>query len=220
MLNRPDNKIIIGKTGSGKTVKVMNLIADRDRLLIFDTMGHDYRDGVVFYDLDRLKTFWLKVYRESFRLIYRPTDELSEFNEICDLVWKCRNVTFVVEELSIFTESQRTPMAFKRILKQGRHRDIHFIGITQRPVGIDRNVTAQASEICVFATDEPRDIKYLQERLGDKIAELLQQLEPYQYIIKRDGSDQFEIARDRYGEQKEAEQEQTDPVDAGDVCDR
>lgn len=217
-MQKPDNKIIIGKTGSGKTVKVLSLIRERDRVVMFDTLGHDYSDGVVFYNLDELKAFWLKVYRGPFRLIYRPVDEQAEFAEICDLVYKCGNLVFVVEELSLFAEPMRTPLAFKRILKQGRHRDIRFVGVTQRPHGIDRIITSQANEVYVFRTDEPRDVKYLQERLGDEIGELLQRLEPYQYILKTDESDEFITGKESY--ETEAEQGQADQVDAGDVCDR
>jgi len=181
-MNKPDNTVIIGKTGSGKTVRALNLIADRDRVIIFDTLGHDYTDGVVFYDLAALKTFWATVYRGSFRLIYRPLQEQPEFEEICELAYKCGDLTLVAEELDIFAQPQRMTLAFQQMIKRGRHKDIRFIGITQRPFGIDRTITSQANHIFIFKTDEPRDVKYLCELLGDDIKEMLEGLEPYEYI--------------------------------------
>ncbi len=79
-MDKPDNRLIIGKTGSGKTVKALNLIKDRPRVVIFDTLGHDYSDGVVFYDLAALAAFWRRVYRGRFRLIYRPADPVAQFD--------------------------------------------------------------------------------------------------------------------------------------------
>lgn len=173
---------MIGKTGSGKTAKVRNLISKIDRVVIFDTTGHDYNDGVVFYDLAELKRFWSQVYRGSFRIIYRPLDEVKEFPVICDLVWKCMDLTFVAEEIDLFCKPNLTADEIRTILKRGRHRDIRFIGVTQRPYGIDRAVTAMGTEFFIFKTDEPRDIDYLADRLGSDIREQLKLLEQYQYI--------------------------------------
>ncbi|OHB60898.1 MAG: hypothetical protein A2167_05515 [Planctomycetes bacterium RBG_13_46_10] len=173
---------MIGKTGSGKTVKVRNLIADESRVLCFDTTGHDYDDGVVFYDVKSLKTFWDKVYLKDFRLIYRPLNEVTEFPLICGLVWKCQDLVFVAEEIDLFCKPNGTPDEVRTILKRGRHRDIRFIGVTQRPYGIDRSVTAMGTEFFIFKTDEPRDVDYLAERFGSQIREQLKVLEQYQYI--------------------------------------
>lgn len=195
-MQRPDISLIVGKTGSGKTVKALNLIADRKRLLIFDTLGHDYSDGVIFYDIEKLKEYWLKVYRGDFRLIYRPLNELPEFDEICRLAYQCGNLTLVAEELDIFAQPQKIELGFRQILKRGRHNDIRFIGITQRPYGIDRTITSQATAIYIFRVDEPRDIKYLCERVSEKVDAGLAMLKEYEYMECTDRSDELVIKKD------------------------
>lgn len=122
------------------------------------------------------------VYRDSFRLIYRPLQDQPEFEEICELAYKCGNLTLVAEELDIFAQPQRMTLAFQQLIKRGRHKDIRFVGITQRPFGIDRTITSQADRIFVFKTDEPRDVKYLCELLGEEIRAELEALEPYEYL--------------------------------------
>lgn len=186
----------MGKTGSGKTVRALKLIEDRPRVVIFDTLGHDYTDGVVFYDLAALKAFWLKIYQGKFRLIYRPANDVEEFDEVCNLAYKCGNLVLVAEELDLFAPPRQLTPGIRHILKRGRHADITFIGITQRPYGIDRTVTALANEVYVFKTDEPRDIRYLAERLGEGIVPKLAALEPYQYVLQKDHSTEFIIGRD------------------------
>lgn len=195
-MDRPDIRLLIGKTGSGKTVKACKLIEDRPRVVIFDTLGHDYSDGVVFYELAALKAFWGKCYRGRFRLIYRPTSDVEEFDEVCDLAYKCGNLVFVAEELDLFCPPRQLTPGIRHILKRGRHADITFIGVTQRPYGIDRIVTAMCNEVYVFKTDEPRDIQYLSERLGEGIAEKIAALGEYEYVLQKDHSTEFIVGKD------------------------
>lgn len=175
------NIFIVGKTGSGKSVKARRLIAGENRLVVFDTMG-EYTDGVILDGYEELKRFWLKCYKGNFRLIYRPYDEQTEFTQVCDLVYLCGNVCFLVEECDLFFRPNAANIEARNILRRGRHRGVKFIGITQRPVQIDRNITAQATEAYIFKVDEPRDIDYLKARFGDEIESLIQGLKPFEYV--------------------------------------
>ena len=71
-------RLVFGIRGCGKTVKVRNLIKDTRRLLVVDTKGYDYFDGVSFHSLSELKKFWLTVYSGDFRLIYKPSGDNEE----------------------------------------------------------------------------------------------------------------------------------------------
>ena len=165
-MDKADIKLFVGKTGSGKTYKVARMIAGCDRVIMFDTQGKDYTDGVMFYDMGELRRFWLKVHRDKFRLIYRPIDPLREFEEICRLAFACKGLTVIAEELPSLCTSQIINEQLRKLIFRGRLNDIHFIGLMQRPIGIHRDITSQASEIFIFNIDEPRDVKYFQERIG------------------------------------------------------
>jgi len=195
-MDRADIKLIVGKTGSGKTFKCLNLTRHTERVIYFDTQGKDYTDGVMFYNLDELSRFWLKVYRGKFRLIYRPLDPMAEFEEICKLAFTCGNLTIVTEELPSLCGSQFIGAEFRKVIFRGRMQDIHFIGLMQRPIGIHRDITSQATEIFIFNIDEPGDVKYFTSRIGQNIEERIRALEKYQYLHWIDGAEQIEVGKD------------------------
>jgi hypothetical protein len=196
VLERPDNTLIIGKTGSGKTVHALRRSAQSDRLLIFDTNGHDYAAGVVIYTLADLRKFWRRCYQGKFRIIYRPENERPEFSEVAELVFACGNMTVVIEEADTFCRPQQVDLATWKILKRGRHRDLRVIMITQRPFGIDRTVTSQADEIVVFRTEEPRDLAYLEDRIGKDAVSKIVTLPEYHYVLWQGAGIPVEIRKD------------------------
>jgi hypothetical protein len=195
-MDRADIKLIVGKTGSGKTVKCLNLTRDIERVIYFDTQNKDYTDGVAFYDMSELSRFWLKVYKQKFRLIYRPVDPMNEFDEICRLAFTCGNLTIVAEELPSLCGSQVIGAELRKVIFRGRAHDIHFIGMMNRPIGIHRDITSQATEIFVFNIDEPRDLKYFQERIGQDIEQKVRSLGQYQYLHWLEGAEQIEVGKD------------------------
>lgn len=147
-------KLVFGIRGSGKTVKVRNLIKDNRRLLVVDTLCNDYFDGVAFHSLTELKRFWLKVYSSDFRLIYKPPGDESEIREdiaeICKLCDACENLTLVVEEINIIFDEKRPPTEFNNMIFSGRKSGIELIGVAQRPFGFGRKLTSQAKEFTSF----------------------------------------------------------------------
>ncbi len=195
-MDKADIKLVVGKTGSGKTCKVVKIIQDHERVIMFDTQGKDYMDGVMFYDLSELRRFWLNIYRGNFRLIYRPLDPLAEFEEICKIAFACGNLTIVAEELPSLCTSSVIGPEFRKVIFRGRSNDIRFIGLMQRPVGIHRDITSQANEIFIFNIDEPGDVKYFRNRIGTDIEDKIRQLDPYQYLRWQDGVKELEVNKD------------------------
>src|SRR4030065_2875337 len=150
-------KLLLGKRGPGKSSLANKLIENEKRLLIFDTLG-EYNNGVVFDAeyAERFREFWKRVYRGNFRLIYRPLNPEAEIDEIAELVFLLGNMTFLVEELDCYCTSWQISDAFAHIIQRGRHKNISLIGVTQRPFGIHRLLTAPGKEIYIFGTNGPR----------------------------------------------------------------
>jgi len=195
-------KLVFGIRGCGKTVKVRNLIKDVRRLLVVDTKGYDYFDGVSFHSLSELKKFWLKVYSSNFRLIYKPPgdneERIEDIAEICTLCETCENMTLVIEELNLIFDEKRPPTEFNRMIFSGREPGIELIGVAQRPARIGRNITSQAKEFYIFYNREPGDIRFFKQSLGTEAAVAICTLEQYQYLkwVYADGAQKFEICKD------------------------
>lgn len=171
--------LVFGIRGTGKSYFVKNhLLPKYPRRIIYDTQS-EYTDGIVFEDFDDLKKFWAEQHEKVFKIIYRPIKH-DRFLELCELVYLCGNMTFVIEELDLTAGTFDNDIDFLSLIKRGRHRNVNVIGISQRPFGINRNITSQAKEIYSFAQLEPRDIDYLRFYLGDS-AGIIQTLKNYHF---------------------------------------
>lgn len=188
--------MVFGKRGSGKSYLVKKMIADEKYLFVWDLMS-EYTEGVVFEQETMLKMceFWQSHYRRPHRIIYRPLQPKAEIEFVARCVYALGNITFVVEEIDSICDAYNMPDFFSNIVQRGRHRNITLIGVTPAPFGIHRDLTRQAKEIYVFNTNEPRDIQYLTNLLGSAIAEKIQSLGQYEYVLWRDGINEFTTGR-------------------------
>ena len=187
-------KLIFGKRGCGKTVLAQSLIKDQPRYLVYDTLG-EYETGVIVDDFATLQPFWRKVYRRNFTIIYQPLDPEGEFDMICELVYECQNMTFLVEEVDRYSRPLAMSRPMKELVQRGRHRNIEFIGVTQRPHIVDRLITSQAKEMFIFSTTEPRDIQYFKDTIGGDVETRIAELKEYEFVHQQDKSNELTIER-------------------------
>lgn len=189
-------KVVFGQRGSGKTTKAAGLTGGKPRVLFFDTLGHDYADGVIVETLAELRAFWRRCYRRRFRIVYRPLDPEAEFADVCRLVYACGNLTFVVEEVDLFFRAGRCEDAFTQIITRGRHADVELIAVTQAPKGFGSLLRSQAHEWYIFATREPDHIDYFKHRCPGVPPEVYATMERFCYVHYVDGSTTYNLCRD------------------------
>ncbi len=195
-------QLVIGKRGSGKSVLVKHMIRDERRLVIYDIMS-EYTEAVTFdyTERDRLAYFWRGLYRQGFRIAYRPLRPKDEIDWLAHAVFTLGDLTFVVEEIDAVCTPFDMSEWMQAIIQRGRHMNIEMIGVTPAPFGIHRDLTRQAKDIFIFRTSEPRDIQYLRRLLGETIEAKIAALEQYEFVHWSDQVDSLRIGKVQDGKQ-------------------
>lgn len=191
--------VVFGKRGSGKSVKARRLVAGRSRVLFYDSLGHDYDDGVICEGLATLKSFWKTTYRRKFRIVFRPDDPEGDFETVCSMVYAAGDLAFVVEETDLFfSPGGNTCDAFKNLIQRGRHANVDLFCVTQSPTGFGRLLTKQTDVFYLFSTREPSDLEYFRKRCGQAVSEKLPTLAKFEYVVHNDYEDKevIEVFRD------------------------
>lgn len=205
-MDKPEKIIILifGKRGSGKSELAKKGCRDKKRLLIYDTLG-EYTDGVIVSDLNELRDYWKKVYRGNFRIIYQPVNPKRDFNAICREVILCSDLTFLVEEIALYSKPLTLSDEFLEVIQHGRHHQVELIGTSQRPHGIDRMLTSQAKQMFIFNTTEPRDIDYFKEVVGYEVVKKIADLKQYEYVKWEDGLEELQVRKENIDENKQSQ---------------
>ena len=188
--------LVIGKRGSGKSYLVKHLIREARRLVVYDVMS-EYKHGVCFGPEDRQQMcdFWNKVYRGGFRIIYRPIQVKEEIDAIAKGCFVLGDVTFVIEEIDAVCTAWVMPEWMNYCVQRGRHKNIELIGVTPAPFGINRDLTRQAKRICVFNTNEPKDLDYLAALLGSDVKRIVPALGEYEFMEWIDGDEKCNVSK-------------------------
>lgn len=189
MFTQHSNITIFGMTGSGKSVLCRTLQEYFKNVIVFDTL-YEYSDneGIVFYDFQNFARYLIETeYMEvlPYRIIVRfppDLDENSEINNYLKMIYFRGDCTVVLEEVQNFASVHKIPKYLKQISLTGRHKKVNFITTTQRIAEIHKSLISQAHHIFSGFTDNPNDIKTLNE--NGFTAKLVDQINQYEFIWK------------------------------------
>jgi len=170
-------RVILGKKGFGKTSYVIAETDELKRLVIFD-YNREYTKGkIISTPFELIQQ--LRLNQDGFfRLIYRPSDEFSiqqHFEFFSEIVYEIPNSYVVMEEIDLVSTAGFMPEGLQKIINYGRHKAINLFAISRRAHKVPRDLTANADVIVTFNQQEPRDIKYLCDymgEVGEKVREL------------------------------------------------
>lgn len=157
-------------------------------MIVYDTLC-EYSDGVICQDFKHLCEAWRHLNGKDYKLVYQPISPNEDFAAVCDLVYKCGNITFLVEEIDSFLTINTAGLdrEFLNIVQRGRHREVELIGITQRPYAMPAILRSQCKELYTFRQFEKRDLEWLRGILGDR-ADEVEGLQQFEYIEFVEGS--------------------------------
>jgi hypothetical protein len=179
---QPLVRCVFGMRGSGKSTLARQLVAEAPRLLVHDPMReHD----CLHLELDAFAEFFERSPLDRFRV---GLCELGAEEEFCAWAWvlgqrvPAHQLTILLEEADLVAPPGRETPIFRKLIAQGRHYGIAPVAVSRRPAEVSRYLTAQAHELYVFRSQEPKDLTYLRAFIGAEATERVAAFERFEYV--------------------------------------
>ena len=158
-----DKTVVIGATGTGKTIFAAWLLANQ-RLdlrpwVIVEFKDEEFWDRVGSPPIKRLAAGDMPGRLGLHRMNVLPGQDGDELEAWLWKVWRHGDIGLYIDELNLLPKGN----AFKAILRQGRSRRVPVIGCTQRPVDLDREVWTETQYKAIFSIEDERDIQTIQK---------------------------------------------------------
>lgn len=184
---------VMGRKGSGKSTMIKEIIESDQfpRVFVLDTNGEYGVDengktlpGWTITDSVKAgAAAMLRLrHKDEFKLAMRDEDTES-LSKLLEIVFEIPDCLIVVEETHFYVKSSHLPIEFSKLVRMGRHKAISQIYVSQRPSGLNRDMTAQSDFIVTFRQQEQRDIKWLSEVAGEDGAEDVRNLPDYKVRV-------------------------------------
>ena len=160
-----------------------------NRVLVYDPID-DYKSiGTYFTTPGALCDFFVKNDKLDYCVRF-ISDDRSLFDVVCRLVYSIQCVHFVIEEISLYCDSNpySVPHYLDKIIRFGRRWDQVLISTSQRPADIPKILMSQSSKIVSFRQHQKRDLDALSDYFpGDRLMALAQ----FKYLVYSDNSNDF-----------------------------
>jgi hypothetical protein len=187
------NKIIgvVAPKGSGKTTRVAELVKITPRVVIYDPMAEtdfQYRrvaSHIVSHDLAECRKIMAE---DDFQLLYEPeipTQDgeewyYADFRPFLLMCWQrvqmIGPMMLIVDEAHYTMSGRTMPLEMWNIVTNGRRYGLDVIWITQRFVGVNGWVRANADEYWFYKLVHPADLGTVREICGAEVGEQVRNL--------------------------------------------
>lgn len=179
-LERPDNRLLLGRGGSGKSTLWRGwVIGSPGRVIVHDyahekANGHPFAVEIYEYaELVRVLAKHPQVRRICWRGYSNVAMDADDAFELANrAAWAAENVTSVWEEIDQCWPNGARPFWANKIVQVGRHRGLRTIACARRAASLSRNHTANVQRLVAFQTIEPLDVDYLRHWIGEAAAQL------------------------------------------------
>lgn len=176
---------ICGKRQTGKSYMLEHIAKGFPKYVIYDGATHQHQNmGVV---VRKIEEFIAELDKGTPHIVCQPyTDGQEIFDKYCKEIWKRGNMVLMIEELGNYCDSFSASEYFDMITRVGRNRGIGIIALNQRPSRIWNNFVGLIEHWIIFRTELPRDLKFLEEYIGEQRAESLKALPKRYFYYKNE----------------------------------
>lgn len=180
---------VSGRTRSGKSILIRSLLPSLPRVIYHDRkMEHqDLMTSYHFSLCNNPSEVITALQKGIKRILYQPHDpDISDFDELCKIIFNTGNCTLVVDEAAALYEIHKAPLWAKELIRLGAQRGIGVWNLTQRPRGCDGVIISESSYIISFRLNLGTDRQKIVEICGKEVDEPLRTL-PLYYFMFFDG---------------------------------
>lgn len=192
---------IYGRKDCGKTTLLKEILAGRDRVIIYDTNG-EHQCPIIVDDLARVLEAVKANWQRGFRISYRPAGKhhVAHLGELADL---CRQIqepnqkelqviptlTLVVEEIHFGFGSRVNPddHPFGDLCSISAHKWIDIIGTSQRLSEVSTRFRGNCTRAYFMSQLEAVDIDAACRNLGRDRYEEIRALPRFEYLCNDGG---------------------------------
>jgi energy-coupling factor transporter ATP-binding protein EcfA2 len=174
-----DRIFICGKTGSGKSYLAKKFLPFYPRVVFYDLefANNDLINQYHFTTVQTPEMLITYLQHGKKRILYQPqegddSDEIKEFNRVCEIVYKTHNIGFMVDELSNFMSGQKAPYWFRRIQQVGRKHGVGCISLTQRPKDIPQILLSESEHKFSFRLELEQDCEKMESVCRKRIDDI------------------------------------------------
>jgi len=173
--------------GSGKTYLTTEITREFPRVVVVDALGEydraqGFQETFGFEHSLSVLEYLAKNRVPRYRVSCIGLDP-TEAEILFGFLWNLRGILLVVEEATLYCSPHTFPPNLAQLVLRGRHQAISQVYTSQRPSGLNRNVTAQSDLVVSFHQHEPLDVAYLRQFMGPDRAQRLLHLRDYQILV-------------------------------------
>jgi len=164
---------ICGMTGSGKSEFAKKFLPFYPRVVFHDREfgNSDLIQQYHFTPINDPATLLIAIQKGKKRILYQPAqggekEGIEDFNHVCEIVFKTRNIALMVDEVSSVVTGQNAPYWYGEIQRLGRKYNVGCISLTQRPMRIDQTLLSESEHMFLFKLKMPQDRDKIEKVCG------------------------------------------------------